>query len=186
MPLALVTLLLAAGAASPPPTAWAVRQLALSRVPLMQSMARDREILQSVASKNLSGETLQDIKRKDEAWTGQPGLPLRRQLTDSACAERLRQLGRSDPLVVEVILMDARGANVCISRETSDYWQGDEPKFQRTFGAREEVFLDSPALDASSGTYAVQLSGLVYDGDSPIGAITLTLRVKKDALAQQR
>jgi len=156
-----------------------VREAALARVPLARAMAADPELLSAVKAKNASGETLDEVRRKDAAWTANPRDPLRKQMTSSPCAQRLRDLTKDDPLVVEVILMDAQGANVCISRETSDYWQGDEPKFQKTYGAGKEIFLDEPALDASSGTYAIQLSVLVMDAKAKVGALTLTLRVRR-------
>ena len=43
--------------------------------------------------------------------------------------------------------MDAQGANVCLSHETSDYWQGDEPKWQRIFRDGLAVFVDEPTFE---------------------------------------
>jgi hypothetical protein len=79
-------------------------------------------------------------------------------------------------------VMDRQGANVCVSKETSDYWQGDEPKFQKTFEADKPVFVDEPKFDESAAVYGVQLSTLVTDGQAKIGALTLGLRVKKQDL----
>jgi len=160
-----------------------VREAALARIPLARTVASDPEVLKALRAKNAAPESLDEISRKDAGWTANPKHPLRQQLTSSLCAQRLRDLTRSEPMVTEVILMDARGANVCISRETSDYWQGDEAKFQKTFGADKEVYLEEPAFDVSSGTFAVQLTVLVLDGKVKAGALTLTLRVRKDALA---
>jgi hypothetical protein len=88
--------------------------------------------------------------------------------------------------VVEVILMDERGANVCLTRETSDYWQGDEAKWEKTFVEGQDPFLDEPAFDSSSATYAVQLSVPVAQGARRIGALTLSLKVRGDAVAPGR
>jgi hypothetical protein len=82
--------------------------------------------------------------------------------------------------------MDEHGANVCLSRETSDYRQGDEPKWQRTFVDGRDPFVDDPALDASSATCAVQLRVPVTEGTRRIGALTLTLKVRKDAAGSGR
>ena len=46
--------------------------------------------------------------------------------------------------------------------------------------------MDEPAFDASSATYAIQLSVPVLDGARRIGALTLTLKVRKDAAAAGR
>ena len=76
--------------------------------------------------------------------------------------------------------MDAQGALVCATVETSDYWQGDEPKWQRV-QAKSPGFVDEPALDPSTGVYAVQLSVPVKDREAKVGALTLTLRLPKPA-----
>lgn len=162
-----------------------VREAALARIPLARALASDPGLLKAVQAKNSAREPLDEVRKRDAEWVGNSRLALRQQLTSSPCAQRLRDLTKHDPLVVEVILMDAQGANVCSSRETSDYWQGDEAKFQKTYGANKEIFLDEPTLDASSGTYAIQLSVLVANGKDRAGALTLTLRVRKDTVGAQ-
>jgi len=66
---------------------------------------------------------------------------------------------------------------------------GRDPR--RWIGSRRAVdenpaFVDEPAFDASSATYAVQLSVPVSDAGKRIGALTLTLKVRKDATAPAR
>jgi hypothetical protein len=172
-------------------TAWlgaqavGVREAALARIPLAQAIASDPQVLLALRAKNASGETQDEILRRDKEWMQNPQLPLRKQLSTNACAQRLRELTNGDSSVVEVILMDKNGANVCVSRETSDYWQGDEAKFQKTFGADKQIFVDEPAFDQSTGVYAIQLSVLVRDGQTKAGALTLGLRVAKRDLPRR-
>jgi hypothetical protein len=159
-----------------------VREAALARIQLAQSVAKDAEILKAIRAKNASGETQADIARKDKEWMQNPQSGLRKTLSGNDCARRLRDLTAGDASVVEVILMDKNGANVCVSKETSDYWQGDEPKFQKTFGAGKQVFVDEPKFDESAAVYGIQLSILVSDGQAKAGALTLGLKVKKQDL----
>jgi hypothetical protein len=159
-----------------------VREAALARIQLAQSVAKDPEILKAIRAKNASGETPADIQRKDKEWMQNPQSALRKALSDNECARRLRELTAADASVVEVIVMDKNGANVCVSKETSDYWQGDEPKFQKTFEAGKPVFVDEPKFDESAAVYGVQLSILVNDGLAKVGALTLGLRVKQQDL----
>jgi hypothetical protein len=162
------------------PSPAAVKQVAYARVALAHTIASDPEIRKAVAAKNAQGETQAAIERKDAEWIASAGQ--RKALTGSPCAERLRKMTGADPLVVEAILMDEHGANVCISRETSDYWQGDEAKWQKAFVEGRDPFVDEPAFDASAATYAIQLSVPVTEGSRRIGALTLTLKVRKDAV----
>jgi hypothetical protein len=156
-----------------------VKQVAYARVALARAIASHPEIRKAVAARN-TGESMAAIERRDHGWSSTP--PLRSRFTTGPCADRLRAMTRDDPLVVEVILMDERGANVCLSRETSDYWQGDEAKWRKPFVDGQDPFVDEPALDASSGAYAVQLGVPVAEGGRRIGALTLTLKVRRDAL----
>ena len=168
------------------PASGLVKQVASARLALAQGMARDTALVAAVNAKNAEMETPESVQRKDKEWVSRPDFPLRKALVTSPCAQRLRQLIAADPMVVEAILMDDHGANVCVSRETSDYWQGDEAKWQKTFKAGLEVFVDEPALDESTHEYAVQLSVPVSDGGSRIGALTLTLKVRKEDLPAAR
>jgi hypothetical protein len=164
------------------PTAWpqvGPRETALARISRARAIAEDPEVLGAVRARNASPDTMAEIQRKDKEWMGNPQAPLRKTLTQNACAQRLREMTKDDPLIVEVILMDAQGANVCVSKETSDYWQGDEAKFHKTFGDGKEVFVDEPAFDTSANVYALQLSLLIRDGGKKVGALTLSLRVPK-------
>ena len=159
-----------------------LRELAVARLPLVKAISSDPVVVAALRAKNASGESFQDIRRKDAEWSQNPQMPLRKELSGNACALRLRELTKSDPAVVEVILMDKNGANVCVSRETSDYWQGDEEKFQKTYQEGRDIFLGEAAFDQSAGVYALQLNALVWDADTKAGALTLSLRVKRQEL----
>lgn len=159
----------------------AVKQMAFARVKLASEIGADPAVRAAVVAKNAEGESRETIEARDREWSQNPDAPLRKALSGSACARRLRELIAPDPLVVEAILMDERGANVCVSRETSDYWQGDEDKWRMPFVEGRPAFVDEPAFDQSSGTYAVQLSVPLASAGKRIGALTLTLKVRREA-----
>ena len=163
-----------------------LREMALARVSRARALSADAALRKALADQNAAPQTPQQILRRDREWISDHRLPLRKELSANACAQRLRQLIQPDAAIVEAILIDAQGANVCVSRETSDYWQGDEPKFQKTFVEGRDVFIDEPAFDESSQTYALQLSVLIADGRTRVGALTLTLRVPKSDVVARR
>ncbi|MBY5901114.1 hypothetical protein ACU8NH_12050 [Rhizobium leguminosarum] len=84
--------------------------------------------------------------------------------------------------ITEIFVMDAKGLNVGQSDTTSDYWQGDEGKFQKSFGAgKDAVFVDEIEKDESTQTLQSQASVTISDdAGTPIGAITVGVNV--DAL----
>jgi hypothetical protein len=155
------------------------RDAAYARLPLARKIAADRVFLRAIEDRNKTVETADEVRRRDEEWIRNPQYPLRKQLTQNECATRLKELIRADTLVVEAFLTDRRGCLVCSTVETQDYWQGDEPKWQKTYGDGKPVLLEEPSLDANTGTFAVQLSVLVTQGEQRIGVLTLTLKVPR-------
>ena len=92
-------------------------------------------------------------------------------------AEYLREkFQRSGGAIVEIILVDAKGLNVAATKAPSDYWQGDEPKFQNSFGAGKDG-VDTGALefDDSIGNYSAQITLPIADPatNELIGAVTV-------------
>lgn len=80
----------------------------------------------------------------------------------------------------EIFVMDNQGANVAMTDKTSDYWQGDEAKFKKSFNdGAGAVFVDDVEFDDSAQAYLVQVSVPVKDGDKVIGAITFGIDVEK-------
>jgi hypothetical protein len=61
-----------------------------------------------------------------------------------------------------------------MTNKTSDYWQGDEAKFQKSFnGGAGQVHVGDVKFDESAQVYQVQISVPVTDGVKAIGAITI-------------
>lgn len=80
----------------------------------------------------------------------------------------------SGGLLTEIFVVDNKGLNVGQSAVTSDYWQGDEGKFQKTFpkGA-DAVFIDESELNEGTKTWRAQVNLTVVDeSKNPIGAVT--------------
>ena len=81
----------------------------------------------------------------------------------------------------EIILMDDKGLNVGQNDLTSDYWQGDEAKFQKSYGAGAgAVFVDAPEKDESTQMLQSQASLTIVDeSGKPIGAITIGVNLSE-------
>jgi hypothetical protein len=77
--------------------------------------------------------------------------------------------------ITEVFVTDAKGLNVGQSDVTSDYWQGDEDKFTKSFGAGPgALFVDAAEKDESTQMLQSQASMTIVDeAGKPIGAITI-------------
>lgn len=92
----------------------------------------------------------------------------------SAFLQNVRE--ESQGLITEVFVMDNLGLNVGQSDMTSDFWQGDEAKWQKTFNAGPNtLFVDEVELDESSQRYQTQVSYSITDpaNGNVIGAVTI-------------
>lgn len=121
-----------------------------------------------------------EIAKLDAKWRS--GLfadnePLIEGVLTNAASDYLRdRVAQSGGAITEVFVMDAQGLNVAASDATSDYWQGDEAKFQQTYqvGA-DAVHFGDVELDESTGAVQAQISMTIVDSDTGyvVGAITV-------------
>lgn len=144
----------------------------------------DAQIVSAIKAQNVrtAGLSQDDIIARDTVWRAEVGAaetPLIDQVLSAPLSAFLNeQVTASQGRITEVFVMDSRGLNVASSAVTSDYWQGDEAKFQKSFemgpGA---IFVDEIELDESTQTYQGQVSIAITDPASGqvIGAITIGL-----------
>jgi hypothetical protein len=139
----------------------------------------DPVIVEAVKAQNAKGMFLDDIKVKDQQWKDTAGIvDYMTELMENDCAIRLKEIAEEDQYYAEIFVMDNLGANVAMTEKTSDYWQGDEAKFQKAYNSGAgEIFIDDVEFDASTESYLVQISVPVRDGDTVIGAITFGVDV---------
>ena len=86
----------------------------------------------------------------------------------------------SQGMITEMFVMDAKGLNVGQSDVTSDYWQGDEAKWQKSYAAGAgAMFIDGVEEDESTQALQSQASVTISDPETgePIGAITVGINL---------
>jgi len=156
----------------------AVKDLANAK---LAAIGTDPVLVDAVKAENAKGKTMADIEAMDAKWKADAGVAdYMKALMDSPAGKRLAEIRDSEPYMVEIFLMDNQGANVAMSDKTSDYWQGDEAKFKKSFNnGQGAVFVDDVEFDKSAQSYLCQVSVPVKDGDKVIGAITFGLDVEK-------
>jgi hypothetical protein len=137
---------------------------------------RDPELIRAVKDQNAKKLTVDQIQKADADWTAGKSDARIWELMGNPCAQRLRALMKSQSSLVEAFVMDNQGALVCSNKQTSDYWQGDEAKWQKSYnGGKGQIFIDQPRYDMSTRTVQVQVSVPVKDGEATIGALTVGL-----------
>ena len=147
----------------------------------LAKFGQDPIIIKAVKSENARGKSLNQIKDMDKKWKDTPGIAdYMEKLMTNECGKYLQALQNNTPYYSEIFVMDNQGANVAMSDKTSDYWQGDEAKFQKSFnGGTGSIFIDEVEFDESTQSYLVQVSVPVKDGKKVIGAITFGIDIDK-------
>jgi len=144
----------------------------------------------SAQNKRYTSIAQADVEKLDKQWRSErekKDQPLIAAILSSPLSSYLTQIqAASGGLFTEIFIMDAKGLNVGQSAITSDFWQGDEAKFQKTFpiGAGT-VFIDEAEFHEASKTWRVQVNLTISDADKkPIGAVTVEYNLTE--LARRR
>ena len=176
--LATLPLLVLAAACASDGAEDAVRTRLEGEAAKLAGWGNDPVLVTAVREQNRQQLALAEIQRRDRIWPTDTGKVLITAATSGACADRLRALAATDPLYGEMLVMDNKGALVCATSPTSDYYQGDEDKLTRSFNDGEgDTFVDTPRLDESAAEQLAQISLPVRDGESVIGALTVGVRI---------
>ena len=171
---ALVFVLISSAVAFAGPAPQKVVDLANSQ---LAALGTDAEVIKAVKAQNAEGKTLKEIKKIDNKWIDDKGTgatpALMTVLMENDCAKQLNKLMGQHPFITEIFVTDNQGANVCQTGGTSDYWQGDEDKFQKVFN--KGVLVADPKDD--DGKMVSQVSVPVVDGQTHIGTMTIGVDV---------
>lgn len=146
----------------------------------------DKTVVDAIKAQNAKNAALTeaDILKLDKEWRAQvdaTAKPLIDGVMKNALSTFLKAKEvASNGLVTEIFVMDDKGLNVGQSDITSDYWQGDEAKWQKTFQVGPDVvFVDKVEKDESTQQLQVQVSISIKDPETGkvIGAVTIGLNV---------
>lgn len=130
---------------------------------------------------NLDQQSIIALDKKWRAERKQSDKPLiSATLSNPLSVYLSRVQGQSLGLYSEIFIMDNKGLNVGQSSITSDFWQGDEAKFQKTFpNGVNASFVDTPEWDDKYRIWKTQLNITIANknGATPIGAATIEINL---------
>ncbi|MCW0232506.1 MAG: hypothetical protein OJJ21_02795 [Ferrovibrio sp.] len=164
---------------APKAQAWAEKTL--------REWMKDPVVIEAVKAQNAkhAGLTQDKVDALDKQWraeTKASAKPLINEVMGNPLSAFLKKKeAEGKGLVTEIFVMDNKGLNVGQSDVTSDYWQGDEAKWQKTFSVGPAaVFVDKVDKDESTQKFQTQVSISIVDpaGGAVIGAVTVGLDVE--------
>jgi hypothetical protein len=148
---------------------------------------QDPVLINAVNAQNQANAaiTQPQIDALDKQWRAQTAAaarPLIDNVMNNALSGFLKGKEQaSNGLYSEIFVMDNHGLNVGQSEITSDYWQGDEAKWQKTFSVGVgSMHISEVEQDESTQAYQSQLSLPIVDPATGkvIGAITIGINVE--------
>lgn len=147
----------------------------------------DPALLDALRAQNVVHEGLSEdeVIALDQQWRAEEasgdGPLISEVLSHPVSVWLLDQQNATAGFVTEVFVMDNKGLNVAQSAVTSDYWQGDEAKWQETYLlGNDALHISEVEFDDSTGYYQSQASMTITDPDTgeAIGAITFGVNVQ--------
>lgn len=136
---------------------------------------------QNVARGQLSSDEIDALDKQWRAEREAQRKPLISGTLSNALSAYLTRIqAHSLGLYSEIFVMDRNGLNVGQSAITSDYWQGDEAKFQRTFSVGPTaVFVDEAEYHEGSDTWRAQVNLTIADPATKesVGAATFEINL---------
>jgi hypothetical protein len=122
------------------------------------------------------------IDALDQQWRAEREVedqPLITAVLSSPLSSYLTRIqANSQGLFSAIFVMDAVGLNAGQSAITSDFWQGDEAKWQQTFlVGPDAVFIDEVEINEDTGTEIRQLNLSIAQDGKVVGAITVDVNM---------
>jgi hypothetical protein len=159
----------------------------------LKALAKPKVVKVSIDAQNQQRGSLDqsEIDALDQQWreeTEAPRKPLIAATISSPLSSYLlRCQAESAGLYREIFIMDANGLNVGQSTITTDYWQGDEAKFQKTFDVGPTaIFIDEPEFDDKLNIWKSQVSMTLQDEATSEAIGVMTVEVNLTELSRRR
>lgn len=147
----------------------------------LRAIAEDPVVIGALTQQNAANGSLAqaEIEKLDKQWRseveGQDKSLINQVLANDLSNYLKKVSDQAGGLYTEIFVMDSKGLNAGQSAVTSDYWQGDEDKWTKTYAAGPDaVFVDEIEKDESTQMLQSQVSFTVVDPATKqvIGAIT--------------
>lgn len=164
------------------------KKVAADRHAKMQKLVADKLLAQctnpvfmkAVAAQNDKKMPADEIKKIDDEWQkAESELPIQKEKMTNECATEITKLVGVLKVIGETFVMDNQGGNVGQNALTSDYWQGDEPKWTKSYNAgKGGVDISEPKFDKSANSVEQKVSLPIIDASGAvIGAVSWGIRI---------
>ncbi|CAM3668608.1 hypothetical protein VA7868_00184 [Vibrio aerogenes CECT 7868] len=162
-----------------------LKELAFSKI---EPLTTQPDVIDAIKAQNVKNASLSEnqIIELDNTWRAEVSASnptLINQVLNNPLSMKLKETQEmSEGMFTEIFIMDNKGLNVGQSSMTSDYWQGDEAKWQQTYlKGPKSIHISEVEEDESTQTFQSQVSMSITDPSSGqvIGAITVGVNIEE-------
>ncbi|MGF1629770.1 MAG: hypothetical protein ACFCUT_09895 [Kiloniellaceae bacterium] len=160
---------------------WLIRDYLVDEV---RQWSSSPVVLMTLEASNVryAGISQAGIDALDQQWVAERAVedqPLITAVLSSPLSNYLTRIqANSQGLFSAIFVMDAAGLNAGQSAITSDFWQGDEAKWQKTYQVGPDaVFIDEIEINEETGTEIAQLNLSIAQEGKVVGAITVDVNL---------
>lgn len=157
-----------------------LKRILRSKILMAQGIAANRSIVDGVLQQNAKSMTLTQIKALDQKWRSQKILtPFKLSYQTNPSGSYIKDIIENDPdIFSEIFVTDNQGANVAAFPATSDYWQGDEDKWIKSWAqGKGDVYLSKVEFDESSKVHAIQIAVPIKHKGLVIGVLVIGIKL---------
>ena len=149
-----------------------------THVKKIRSWVKNPILVNATIKQNEKQVPFSEIQKIDNDWVAGKADLFALELQKNEAGEFLRnKILSNGKLYVEAFLCDNQGAIVGEYPKTSDYWQGDEDKFIKSYNNGNGEFHQSEiTYDESTKTFSVQVSIPIVENGKAIGVLIVGLR----------
>ncbi len=154
-----------------------MRSILDAHAQLVRQWASHPTIVNEVVKQNYVEQSLDEIKRIDRMWIEGKKEDFALSLQENKSGRFLKKRVLDNRLYTEAFLCDDQGVVVGEFPKTSDYWQGDEGKFLKSFNdGNGQIYIGPIEFDESSGEISVQISVPVLSEGETVGVLIVGLK----------
>lgn len=146
----------------------------------IQPWLSDPVVIKAILASNKAHARLMqtDIDDLDKKWATKDQAMRDSVMKNELAVFLTKKKEASGGVITEAFVMDDRGLNVGQTDGTSDFWQADEAKWQKTYPVGPDaIFVDK--VTEEDGKKIAQVSVSIADKGNAIGAVTFGIDVDK-------
>jgi hypothetical protein len=156
-------------------------EITLAAINIGKKISRTPEVTRAVLDKNQVSMSITEIEKINQRWISNPtgSNPNIAKIMNTELSSKLKKKVKAlSWYISEIFVTDSKGRIVAMSSVTSDYYQGDEEKWIRSFNdGNGQLFVSQRVYDESTSYFVFNVATPIFDSNNQtIGVVVLGIK----------